>query len=65
MVYKFFDEKSKDSGVTTLTNKSAIKSIANHQLANELYKPIIKRFKRTRIYSSFKDNIWDLDLAYM
>ena len=30
MVYKFFGKKSKGSGVATLTNKSAIKSIPNH-----------------------------------
>ena len=35
MVYKFFDKKSKGSGIT---NES------NYQLANELHKPIIKKF---------------------
>ena len=35
MVYKFFDKKSKGSGIT---NES------NYQLANELHKPIIKNF---------------------
>ena len=39
MVYKFFDKKTKDSGVTTLANKSAIKFIPqNEQLADELHK---------------------------
>ena len=39
MVYKFFDKKTKSSGVT-LENKSAIKSIPqNEQLAEELHKP--------------------------
>ena len=36
MVYKVFDKKSKGSGI--VTNES------NYQLANELYKPIIKKF---------------------
>ena len=36
MVYKFFDKKSKGSGII---NES------NYQLANELHKPIIKNFK--------------------
>ena len=45
MVYKFFDKKTKGSGVT-LANKSAIKSIhQNEQLAEELHKPIIKKLK--------------------
>ena len=56
MVYKFFDKKSSGSGIT---NKS------NYQLANELYKPIIKKFKKRKVYSSFKDNIWGVDLADM
>ena len=46
-------------------NKSAIKSILNEQLANELHQPIIRNFKGRRVYSSFKNNIWDVDLADM
>ena len=56
MVYKFFDKKSKGSGIT---NES------NYQLANELHKIIIKKFKKRKVYSSFKDNIWGVDLADM
>ena len=45
MVYKFSDKKAKGSGVTTLVNKSAIKSIPqNEQLAEELHKPVIRKF---------------------
>ena len=44
MVYKFFDKKTKGSGIT-LANKSAINSITeNEQLAEELLKPIIRKF---------------------
>ena len=39
--------------------------MSNQQLANELHKPIIKKFKRRRVYLSFKDNIWAADLADM
>ena len=35
------------------------------QLANELHKPITRKFKRRKVYSSFKDNIWGVDLADM
>ena len=46
MVYKFFDKKTKGSGVT-LANKSAIKSMPqNEQLAEELHKPIIRKLKK-------------------
>ena len=66
MVYKFFDKKTKGRGVTTLTKKSAIKSIPqNEQSADELHKPIIKKFKTRRVYSAFKDNIWGANLADM
>ena len=52
MVYKFFDKKTKGSGVTTLANKSGIKSLPqNEQLAEELHKPIIKKFKKRKLFS--------------
>ena len=37
----------------------------NEQLADELHKPIIKKFKKRKVYSAFKDNIWAVDLADM
>ena len=43
--------------------KSEIKS--SKQLAEELHKSIIRKFKKRRVYSSFKDNIWDVDLVDM
>ena len=56
LVYKFFDKKSKGSGII---NES------NYQLANELHKPILKKNKKRKVYSSFIDNIWDVDLVDM
>ena len=51
MVYKIFDKKSaKGSGVTTLANKSAIKSMSNQQFVDGLHKPAIRKFKRRRVY---------------
>ena len=58
MVYKFFDKKSKGSGVN-------IEVKQNEQLAEELRKPIIRNFKKRAVYSGFKDNIWDADLTDM
>ena len=58
MVYNFFDKKSKGSGI-----KNDIKE--HKKLANELHKPIIRKFKKRKVYSSFKDNIWGVDLADM
>ena len=53
---------TKRSGVTTLTNKSLSK---NQQLAEELRKPIIRKFKKRKIHAAFKDNICGADLADM
>ena len=54
MVYKFFDKKSIGSGIAS----SSI-------LADELHKPIIRKFNKRKVYSQFKDNIWGVDLADM
>ena len=35
------------------------------QLADELHKPIIRKFGKRKVYSSFRDNIWGVDLADM
>ena len=44
MVYKFFYKKSRGSGVAaSLASKSVTKP--NHQLANELHRQIIRKFK--------------------
>ena len=62
MVYKFFDKKS------ALLNKpsgSGITNEPNYQLANELHKTIIRKFKKRKVYSSFRENIWGVDLADM
>ena len=37
----------------------------NYQLANELHMQIIKKFQGRKAYSSFRDNIWGVDLANM
>ena len=57
MVYKFFDSKVSGSGAKLITE--------NKQLANELHKPIIRKFEKRKVYSTFKDNIWGVDLADM
>ena len=37
----------------------------NEKLTEELHQPIIKKFKKGKVYSASKDNIWDTDLADM
>ena len=64
MVYKCFGKKSKGSGISaSLANKSA--NELNYQLVNQLHKPIIRKFKKRKVYSSFRDDIWGVDLADM
>ena len=35
------------------------------QLAEKLHKPIIRKFEKWKVHSSFIDNIWGTDLADM
>ena len=35
--------------------------MSDQQLADELHKPIIRKFKRHKVYCSFKVNIWGAD----
>ena len=53
MVCTFFDKKT-GLGVSV-----------NEQLAQELHKPVIKEFKRRKVYARFTDNIWAAELAEM
>ena len=54
MVYKSFDKKTESIGIKSMSQ--------NEQLAEELHKPIIRKFKKNK---TFKDNIWGGDLADM
>ena len=56
MAYKFFDKKSSGNGVA---------NEPNYQLANEVHKRIIRKFKNRKVYSSYRDNTWGVDLADM
>ena len=60
MVYKFFNQRTKGSGVKFIKT-----SLNNEILPEEALKPIIKNFKRRKVHASFKDNIWGVDLADM
>ena len=53
MICKFFDKKT------------GLEASVNEEIAPESNKPIIKKFKRSKVYVWFKDNIWAADLAEM
>ena len=48
----------KTSGVTVKNE-----TISNKELAEELHRPIIRKFEKRKVHSPLKDNIWDPDLA--
>ena len=53
---KSFDKKSSGSGIV---------NEANQQGANKLHKTNIRKFKKRKVCSSFRDNIWVVDLVDM
>ena len=75
MVYKFFDKKSalladksaSGSGIKNKNSGSGIRNenISNKELAEELHKPIIRKFKKRKVHSTFIDNTWGADLGDM
>ena len=54
----YFNKKIPSSGAN-----NAIKQ--NEQLDKELHKPVIRKFKKRKVYFLFKDNIWGADLTDM
>ena len=42
-----------------------LQNMPDQQLAQELRKPIIRKFEKQKVYSCFKENIWGDDLADM
>ena len=67
MVYKFFNKKS-----ASLLDQSVLGSgVANNEIkqnlqkAKEIQKPIVRKFKKRKVYSGFKYDIWGADLADM
>ena len=58
IVYKFFDKETSGSGIEN-------ENVSDQQFAEELRKPIIKKFKKRKVQSPFIDNIWGADLADM
>ena len=69
MVYKLFDskvaplDKKSMSGKGNAKHSSLERMENNNILAEELHKPVIKKFNKRKVYSQFIDNIWGVDLA--
>ena len=54
MVYKFFD---KTSASLDKSSGSGVANEPSYQLSSELHKQIIRKSKKRKVYSSFRDNI--------
>ena len=62
MVYKFFDSKVASPDKKPVGSGAKL-ILQNQQLAEELHKPIIRKFEKRKVHAAFKDNIWGADLA--
>ena len=58
MFYKFFDKKTSGSSIKN-------ENMSDQQSAEELHKPIMRKFKKRKVQLPFLDNIWGVDLADM
>ena len=71
MVYRFFDSKVAPLDKKTMSGKGSAKHSSlertgnNKNLAEELHKHVIKIFNKRKVYSQFRDNVWEVDLADM
>ena len=65
MVYKFFDKKSVAEPSSLVRIGSGTIKPSSLIFADELHKPVIRKFKKRKVYSQFKDNVWGVDLADM
>ena len=55
-MYNIFDKKTSGSNIKN-------ENMLNKELAEELHKPNIRKFKKRKLHSSFIDSIWGADLA--
>ena len=72
MVYAFFDSKVAPLDKKTMSGKGNAKHSSLERtnevdkiLAEELHKPVIKKFNKRKVYSQFKDKLWEVDLSDM
>ena len=61
MVYTFFHKKTGSRAIA----KTKVGVSLNEELAEDLHMPVIKKFKRWKVFVRFKDNVWAADLAEM
>ena len=74
MVYKFFNKNSAGGGIvkengndkSNNDNDNDNNDIKQNDIKqNNITQTIIRKFKKRKVYSGFRDNIWGVDLADM
>ena len=62
----FLIKKTSGSGIKNenISNKRPL-DLATRELAEELHKPVIRKFNKRKVQSLFLNNIWGADLADM
>ena len=66
MVHKFSDKKTSATHANKFCGSGVKnKNISNKELAEELRKPIIRKFKKRKLHLSSIDNIWAADFDDM
>ena len=66
MVYQFFDKNSYGGAIESeIMPNQHPSDLTTQQIAEELPKPIIRKFEKQKVHSSFKDNVWGAHLADM
>ena len=60
MVYNFFNNKSRVSPYTGTIIYKIVSNTApeNKKSINELHKPIARKIKKNKVYSTYQHNIW-------
>ena len=58
MIYKIFGKKISGSAIK-------YENMSNQEFVEELLKPVIRKFKKWKVYSPFIDHIWGANLANM
>ena len=51
--------------ISFLIKLAELSKLVDQKLTEELHKPIIKKFKKRKVHSTFKDKIWGADLDNM
>ena len=61
LLQRSVDSPIKNNSGRTIKNEN----MSNKELAEEIHKPIIRKFNKRKVHSSYMDNIQDADLGDM